>query len=152
MNIQLNLLDYRSNLKIKKEENKRYLFDPIRKTYLVLTPEEMVRQLLILYLISERNISKNRLALEKALKVNKMTRRWDLMVYAQDMTPWLLVECKAPEVKITQSVFEQISAYNLTLRVPYLLVTNGIETYCCEMDYEGETFRFLEAVPELVDQ
>ena len=151
MNIQLNLLDYRSNLKIKKEDNKRYLFDPIRKTYLVLTPEEMVRQLLILYLISERNISKNRLALEKALKVNKMTRRWDLMVYAQDMTPWLLVECKAPEVKITQSVFEQISAYNLTLRVPYLLVTNGMDTYCCEMDYEKETFRFLDAVPELID-
>lgn len=151
MNIQLNLLDYQSELKIKKEASKRYLFDPIRKTYLVLTPEEMVRQLLIQYLLAERNISKNRLALERALKVNKMTRRWDLMVYAQDMTPWLLVECKAPEVKITQSVFEQISAYNLTLRVPFLLVTNGMDTYCCEMDYEGETFRFLTAIPDLVD-
>lgn len=150
MNIQLNLLDYQSELKIKKEDGKRYLFDPIRKTYLVLTPEEMVRQLLIQYLLTERNISKNRLALEKALKVNTMTRRWDLLVYTKDMTPWLLVECKAPEVKITQSVFEQISAYNLTLRVPYLLVTNGIETYCCEMDYEGETFKFLEAVPDLI--
>ena len=149
MNIQLNLLDYQSELKIKKEDGKRYLFDPIRKTYLVLTPEEMVRQLLIQYLLAERNISKNRLALERALKVNTMTRRWDLMVYRQDMTPWLLVECKAPEVKITQSVFEQISAYNLTLRVPYLLVTNGMDTYCCEMDYEGETFKFLEAVPDL---
>jgi len=150
LNIQLNLLDYQSELKIKKEANKRYLFDPIRKTYLVLTPEEMVRQLLIQYLLAERNISKNRLALERALKVNTMTRRWDLMVYAKDMTPWLLVECKAPEVKITQSVFEQISAYNLTLRVPYLLVTNGMDSYCCEMDYEGETFRFLEAVPDLL--
>ena len=150
MNIQLNLLDYQSELKIKKEANKRYLFDPIRKTYLVLTPEEMVRQLLIQYLLAERNISKNRLALERALKVNTMTRRWDLMVYAKDMTPWLLVECKAPEVKITQSVFEQISAYNLTLRVPYLLVTNGMDSYCCEMDYEGETFRFLEVVPDLL--
>ncbi len=150
MKIQLNLLDYQSELKIKKEAGKRYLFDPIRKTYLVLTPEEMVRQLLIQYLLAERNISKNRLALERALKVNTMTRRWDLMVYAQDMTPWLLVECKAPEVKITQSVFEQISAYNLTLRVPYLLVTNGMDTYCCEMDYEGETFRFLGVVPDLV--
>ena len=150
MNIQLNLLDYQSELKIKKEDGKRYLFDPIRKTYLVLTPEEMVRQLLIQYLLAERNISKNRLALEKALKVNTMTRRWDLMIYRQDMTPWLLVECKAPEVKITQSVFEQISAYNLTLRVPYLLVTNGIDTYCCEMDYEGETFKFLGVVPDLV--
>ena len=150
MNIQLNLLDYQSELRIKKEDGKRYLFDPIRKTYLVLTPEEMVRQLLIQYLLAERNISKNRLALEKALKVNTMTRRWDLMIYRQDMTPWLLVECKAPEVKITQSVFEQISAYNLTLRVPYLLVTNGIDTYCCEMDYEGETFKFLGVVPDLV--
>ena len=151
MNIQLNLLNYQSELKIKKEAGKRYLFDPIRKTYLVLTPEEMVRQLLIQYLLAERNISKNRLALEKALKVNTMTRRWDLMIYRQDMTPWLLVECKAPEVKITQSVFEQISAYNLTLRVPYLLVTNGMDTYCCEMDYEGETFKFLEEVPDLVE-
>ena len=150
MKIQLNLLNYQSELKIKKEDNKRYLFDPIRKTYLVLTPEEMVRQLLIQYFLAERNVSKNRLALERALKVNKMTRRWDLMIYTQDMTPWLLVECKAPKVKITQSVFEQISAYNLSLRVPYLLVTNGMDTYCCEMDYEGETFRFLEAVPDLV--
>lgn len=149
MKIQLNLLNYQSELKIKKEDNKRYLFDPIRKTYLVLTPEEMVRQLLIQYFLAERNVSKNRLALERALKVNKMTRRWDLMIYTQDMTPWLLVECKAPKVKITQSVFEQISAYNLSLRVPYLLVTNGMDTYCCEMDYEGETFRFLEAVPDL---
>lgn len=150
MKIQLNLLNYQSELKIKKEDNKRYLFDPIRKTYLVLTPEEMVRQLLIQYFLAERNVSKNRLALERALKVNKMTRRWDLMIYTQDMTPWLLVECKAPKVKITQSVFEQISAYNLSLHVPYLLVTNGMDTYCCEMDYEGETFRFLEAVPDLV--
>jgi len=147
MNLQLPLLDYQSYLKIKKKEDKRMIFDPIRKRFLVLTPEELVRQLLVQFLIQEKNISKNRMALERALKVNKMTRRWDLMIYAPDMTPWMLVECKAPEVPVTQTVFEQISAYNLTLRVPYLLVTNGRETYCSEMDYEGETFRFLKELP-----
>jgi len=147
MNLALPLLDFQSALTIKKQAGKRMIFDSIRKKYLVLTPEELVRQLLIQYLLAEQGISKNRMALERSLKVNKMTRRWDLLIYTAEMTPWMLVECKAPEVPVTQAVFEQISAYNLTLRVPYLLVTNGRETYCSKMDYEGETFRFLEQLP-----
>lgn len=151
MNINLNLLNYQEQLKIKKEEKKRLIWDGIRKKYLVLTPEEMVRQLLIEYFLDQKGINKNRIALERSLKVNKMIKRWDVLIYQKDMQPWLLVECKAPEVKITQAVFEQISIYNLKLRVPYLLVTNGIETHCCKMDYENETFLFIDSIPDFTE-
>lgn len=150
MNLDLDLLQYQTRLVIKTIDGKRHIWDPIRKKNLVLTPEEHVRQLVVCYFLEHKNVSKNRIALERALKVNKMTKRWDLLIYEQHLSPWLLVECKAPDVNISQAVFEQISIYNLQLRVPYLMVTNGRHTYCCEMDYKGETFKFLETVPDFV--
>jgi len=145
--ISLNLLAYQNQLKTKKQDNKKFIFDPIRKKYLVLQPEELVRQLLILYLIQEKKISKNRIGIEKSLKVNHLNRRLDILIYDKDVQPFMLIECKAPAVKISQSTFEQIARYNLPLRVPYLMVTNGMHTYCCKMDYEKESFEFLEELP-----
>ena len=146
--ISLDLLSFQKQLKTKKVDNKKFLFDPIRKKFLVLQPEEMVRQLFILYLIHEKKISKNRIGIEKSLKVNTLNRRLDILIYDKSVAPFMLIECKAPSVKIDQSTFEQIARYNLPLQVPYLVVTNGMTTYCCKMDYKNESFEFLKELPD----
>ncbi|GJM31363.1 MAG: restriction endonuclease subunit R [Saprospiraceae bacterium] len=115
---------------------------------MVLQPEELVRQLVVQYLLSEKGFNQNRIALERGLTVNGLAKRCDILIYNQAMNPFLLVECKAPSVKITQEVFRQIAIYNLPLNVPFLLVTNGVDTYCCEMDYDQRTFKFLAAIPD----
>lgn len=145
--MEIDFLQYREQLQLKKQNNKLYFFDPIRQKYLLMQPEEMVRQLVVQYLIHEKNYNKNRIKLEKQLTVNERTKRCDILVYALDMQPFLLVECKAPNIKITQDTFEQIAWYNMPLKVQYLLVTNGIQTYCCNMDYDKNSFEFLEDVP-----
>ena len=145
--ISLNLLDFQSHLKIKKEGGKQFLFCPIRKKYLVLQPEELVRQLLLVYLTQEKKYAQSRISAERGLKVNELERRFDLLIYDTNTQPFILVECKAPAVKITQATFEQVANYNLSLRVPYLLTTNGISTFCCAMDYENESFEFLAEIP-----
>ena len=147
MKLNINFLTYQPQLKVKKEEGKRYIFCTIRKKYLVLQPEELVRQLTIEYLIADRKYNKNSIHVERGLMVNGLTRRSDILIYDTEVTPYLLVECKAPKVKITQAVFDQIARYNLTLKVNYLLVTNGIDTFCCAMNYEDQSYRFLSEVP-----
>lgn len=147
MKLDLNFLPYQPNLKVKKEQGKRFIFCSIRKKYLVLQPEELVRQLTIEYLVDDRNYSKNSIHVERGLSVNGLTRRSDILIYDSEVNPYLLVECKAPKVKITQAVFDQIARYNLTLKVKYLLVTNGIDSFCCVMNYEDQSYRFLNEVP-----
>ncbi|KAA3631131.1 MAG: restriction endonuclease subunit R, partial [Bacteroidetes bacterium] len=115
--IPLDLTPYKSELRLKKEDGKVYVFDLIRSKWLVLLPEELVRQLLILYLIREKRYSKNFIAVEKGLKVNDLDKRFDLLVYNADTQPFMLVECKAPSVKITQDVFRQMAIYNMAFRV-----------------------------------
>ena len=122
------------------------VWDSIRAKWLVLQPEEMVRQLLVLYL-QDCGVNKNRIAIERGLEVNGLAKRCDMLVYDPQMNPWLLVECKAPQVRLTQATFRQIAAYNLPLRVPHLLVCNGPEAYCCTLDWETENHRFLTALP-----
>jgi len=150
--IEIDFSKYKNRLKIKRQGRKRYLFDPIRQKFLVLTPEELVRQLVILHLIEEKKCNRNRIAIEKTLKVNQLVKRCDILVYDREMKPFLLVECKAATVAISQKTFRQIAWYNLPLKVDYLLVTNGLETFCCEMDYEGKSFRFLEEIPEFQEK
>lgn len=145
--IEIDLLAKQDDLRVKTEDGKRYLFDPIRKKWLVIQPEELVRQLMILYLIEELHYNKNRINIEMGLQVNDLQRRCDILVYDDHMSPFLLVECKAPDVNITQSTFRQIAAYNLPLKVPYMLVTNGRVNYCCRMDYEKEEFNFVNSIP-----
>lgn len=145
--IEIDLLAKQDDLRVKTEDGKRYLFDPIRKKWLVIQPEELVRQLMILYLIEELHYNKNRINIEMGLQVNDLQKRCDILVYDDHMSPFLLVECKAPDVNINQSTFRQIAAYNLPLKVPYLLVTNGRVNYCCRMDYEKEEFNFVNRIP-----
>lgn len=149
MNIDLGLMRFKGLLKVKRDNGKMLIFDPIRKKWLVLQPEEMVRQLAIHYLVEEKGCSIARINIEKGLKVNSLSKRFDLLVYGRDLKPFLLVECKAPQAPVNQDAFRQVSWYNMPLKVRYLLVTNGIESYCCALDYERESYEFLNAVPDM---
>ncbi len=123
--IDLELMQYKDLVQVKKIEGKTHVFDPLRKKWLVLQPEELVRQLFVQYLLRGKGYNFTRIKVEKSLKVNGLDRRCDLLVYDAAIRPFLMVECKAPQVDISQETFRQIAWYNLPLQVPYLAVTNG---------------------------
>ena len=135
------------SFRIKNKENKRFIFDPIRKKFIVFTPEEWVRQHVIQYLIVSKEISASLINVEKQLNLNGTKKRFDLVVYHPDGTIFLIVECKAPQVKINQETFDQIARYNLVADSEYLMVTNGLEHYFCEMDYQNERYVFMKELP-----
>lgn len=141
----LNLPSY--NYKLKQEANKTFIFDFVRKKYLVLTPEEWVRQHFIHFLIIEKNTPLSLIVIEKGLKLNEMQKRADVLIYSKSKMPLVLVECKAASVKITQETFYQIARYNMVFKVPYLIVTNGLTHYCCKVDVENNSVVFLEDIP-----
>ena len=143
---KLNLPTY--NFKLKSKENKTLIFDKLRKKYMVLTPEEWVRQHYVSFLIEEKNYPVSLIALEKQLTINNRKKRTDILVFNADGKPEIIVECKAPEIKITQDTFDQIARYNLKLKANYLIVTNGLEHFYCKMDFENETYVFLREVPD----
>jgi Type I restriction enzyme R protein N terminus (HSDR_N) len=147
MQINIDLSSYSSQLRLKKQDGKRLVFDPLRKKFVALTPEEFVRQLLITYLLLEKKYNPNRMASEKSIEYNGMSKRFDLAIFDKHMNPFLLAECKSADQAINLSVFEQISRYNSTLQVPYLLVTNGLEIHCCQMNYEAKSYDFITEVP-----
>ncbi|MEI6695585.1 MAG: type I restriction enzyme HsdR N-terminal domain-containing protein [Bacteroidota bacterium] len=129
---------------LKTEE----IFDVIRRKYVTLTEEEWVRQHCIAYLINEKKCPVSLMAVEKGLSVNGLRKRTDILIFTKDGIPKLIVECKAPSVNITNEVFDQIARYNMTLKVNYLMVTNGIQHYCCWIDHENATYQFLDEIPE----
>jgi hypothetical protein len=137
----------RQYLEFKRDGGVSYIFDPIRRKFLVQTPEETVRQLVIQYLIRERQYPASLLAVEKMVKVNGISKRFDILAFDKSNHPLLLVECKAPQVRISANAFFQSSSYNLALNVPYMLVTNGLEIYCCQIDYDNRSYSFLGEVP-----
>jgi hypothetical protein len=143
---ELNLPSY--SFKLKQDKDKTYVFDNIRKKYVLLSPEEWVRQHIIQFVIQEKKYPASLVAVEIGLKYNQLQKRADVLVYNTSGKPLLLIECKAPEVKITQAVFHQIALYNMTYKVDYLLVTNGLEHYCCVMDYTNNSYQFLQDIPE----
>jgi hypothetical protein len=135
------------NFKLKNSENKVLIFDNLRKKYLVLTPEEWVRQHFLQYLIDEKRYPASLIALEKQLVINNRKKRTDILIFNKNGTPELIVECKAPSIKITQDAFDQIARYNLKLNAHYLIVTNGLQHFYCKMDFENETYIFLKDIP-----
>lgn len=142
----LNLPTYQ--FKLKKQGARNQIFDAIRKKYVVLSPEEWVRQNFLQYLIMDKNYPASLIAVEAGLKYNQLQKRMDVLVYDKQGNPHLMVECKAPEVKITQDVFDQIARYNMIFKVKYLVVTNGINHFCCLMDYTANTYSYLENIPD----
>ena len=147
MLLEIDFLKYKNILDIEYTGSKKYIYDIIRKKYMVLTPEELVRQLVVHYLIKEKAYPKNKIRVEMGLAVNGLSKRCDMLIFDEDFKPILLVECKSAKVTIDQGVFKQIATYNMALKVPYLLVTNGPATYCSEIDQAEKTFRFLDDIP-----
>ena len=143
---KLNLPSY--NFKFKSSENKTLIFDKLRKKYMVLTPEEWVRQHFVYFLIEEKKYPISLIALEKQLTINNRKKRTDILVFNTAGNHKIIVECKAPSIKITQATFDQIARYNLKLKATYLIVTNGLEHFYCKMDFENETYIFLKEVPD----
>ena len=133
--------------RFKNSENKVAIFDQIRKKFIILTPEEWVRQHVVHYLLYDKNYPKSWINVEKIIKLNGLTKRYDVVVFNPDGSIYLLVECKAPEIEINQSTFDQIARYNLALKADYLMVTNGLDHYFCKMDYINEKYDFLQDIP-----
>jgi hypothetical protein len=135
------------NFRIKKDKEVMHIFDIIRKKYIVLTPEEWVRQHFLHFLIEKKQYPKSLIAVEKEIKVNTLKKRFDILIFNAQGEHNIIVECKSPKVKITQDAFDQIARYNLQLKAKYLIVTNGLEHFYCIMDDENKSYVFLEDIP-----
>lgn len=142
---ELNFPKY--SFRLKSKENKPAIFSILRKKYLVLSPEEWVRQHCVNYLISEKNYSPNLLNEERQIQLHGITKRYDIIAFKPNGDINLIVECKAPNVAISQDTFDQIARYNMALKADYLMISNGINHYFCKMDYINETYIFLETLP-----
>jgi type I site-specific restriction endonuclease len=136
--------------KIKRDDNVAYIFDEIRKKFLVLTPEEWVRQHVVQYIIREKGYPKSLIKLEGGVKLHSLQKRTDIMVYNTRGEKILLVECKAPSVKITQKAFDQIARYNIIHKVPLLFVSNGLEHYTCRVNIQERNYQFVENLPHFL--
>jgi len=136
------------NFRFQKHKDKIRIFSILRKKFVVLTPEEWVRQHCVHFLIEEKGYSKALMNEEKKVEINGMPKRYDIIVYQSIGKINLIVECKSPDVKINQDTFDQIARYNLSLNAQYLMLTNGLNHYFCQLDYENQTYIFLPALPK----
>jgi hypothetical protein len=136
------------SFRFKSSENKTMVFDEIRKKFVVLTPEEWVRLHAVQFLLNEKKYPKSLINVEKQLKLNETVKRYDIVVFNKDGSIFLIVECKAPAVEISQLTFDQIARYNLALESEFLMVTNGLEHYFCQMDFKNKRYIFLEEIPD----
>ena len=141
----LNLPEY--DFQQRTEEGRLLILDVFRKKYVVLTPEEEVRQRFARYLVEEKAYPASLIRTEYTLNLNGMVRRCDILVDKPAGIPSVLVECKAPKVKISQDTFDQVARYNMVFRVRYLMVTNGLKHYCCRIDFETRKVDFLDNIP-----
>lgn len=146
---QLNLPGY--NAVITEKDGNSVIFDNLRGAYVTLTPEEWVRQHFVHYLIEHRNYPASLMANEVGLTLNGTKKRCDTIVYDRSLRPRMIIEYKAPSVKIDSKVFAQISRYNLVLKVDYLIVSNGIQHICCKMNYANNSYKFMTTIPMYQD-
>ncbi len=142
---QLNLPTY--SFKISGKKNPETIFDPVRRKYIKLTPEEWVRQNFVQYLVHEGKYPAGLIGIEVMFRLNKLKRRVDILIHNRRGEPVMIVECKAPEVRIDDKVFDQIVCYNMGLKVPYIIVTNGMDHYACKVDHENNKYEFLFVIP-----
>ncbi|WP_419211282.1 type I restriction enzyme HsdR N-terminal domain-containing protein [Maribacter sp. X9] len=145
----MQLLNFPSyNFRVKNSENRTLIFDDIRKKFVVLTPEEWVRQHVVQFLVQEKKYPLSHINVEKQIKLNGLMKRYDIVVFGPDGRLHLLVECKAPEINISQTTFDQIAQYNFKLNANYLMVTNGISHFYCRTDIEAEKYQFMNEIPD----
>lgn len=142
---QLNLPEY--SFRISGEEGSEMIFDAIRKKYVRLTPEEWVRQNFVRYLIEEGKYPAGLIGIEVLSAFNNLKKRVDVLIHDRAGKPVMIIECKAPDVRIDDDVFDQAVCYNMGFRVPYLVVTNGIDHYACRIDHELKKYDFLNVIP-----
>ena len=134
--------------KIRHHEGKTQIFDPMRRKFVALTPEEWVRQHFVNYLIVEKGFPKGRMSNECNINLNGLKRRCDTVLYDEFLKPLVIIEYKAPEITLSQLVFNQIADYNMVLKVKYLIVSNGLKHYCCQIDYEHQKIQYIESIPD----
>ena len=144
--IRLNLPEYEIN--VVERDGKRMIFDFLRRKYVALTPDEWVRQHFTHFLVSQKGYPKTLLANEAQLQIGDKHLRCDTVLYNKEMQPLMIVEYKAPHIQLQQKTFDQIAAYNLLLHADFLVVSNGLQHYCCQMVYEQRTYRFLTEIPD----
>lgn len=144
--LQLNLPSYKFRIKI--QNNREYIFDNQRKKFIALTPEEWVRQNVIQFLIENKNYPASFIAIEKLVEVNGMKKRCDAIVYSTNFEPLIIIEFKAPQVVLNQETFDQAAIYNSKLKVKYMLISNGLDHFFCEVDTENFRYSFKETIPE----
>ena len=137
--------------RIKEKGGKKFIFDAFRRKWVALSPEEWVRQNFIRYLTEEKHYPDALVSVERSLRLNQKNFRADAVVFSKTGEPVVIIECKAPEVKISQHAFDQIVRYNFELKVKYLIVTNGLNHYCCIIDKEKLTYTFLPDIPDYRD-
>lgn len=130
------------------QEGKEEIFDYWRKKFVALTPEEWVRQQFLKFLVTEKGYPQSLIAVEKLILVNRLSKRFDAVVYNQLLKPVMLIEFKAPTIALSQKTMEQAGRYNLSLKVNYLVISNGAQHYCCKIDHQNETILFLTEIPE----
>lgn len=146
--LDLRLDRFVDRLPVRMENNQRMVRCLLRRKWLVLQPEEFVRQLLLHFFIEDMHYNRNRITVERGLQVDRRDKRTDILVFDKRMRPWLLVECKAPKRPLSNQTFQQASTYNNPLQAPYLMVSNGRQSFVCEIDYEQGSYTFLLAPPE----
>ena len=134
-------------VKIQQRNGKNQIFDPLRKKFITLTPEEWVRQHFTHFLTEFKGYPKGLLANEIQLNLNGTKKRCDTVLFNKDLSAKMIIEYKAPHIEITQAVFDQITRYNMVLKVEYLIVSNGIRHYCCRIDYQTMKYTFLPDIP-----
>jgi hypothetical protein len=149
---QLNLPSY--DFSIRTEGQKQYIFDDVRKKYVVNTPEEWVRQNFIRFLVSDRGFPRPLISIEHEISLNRLSKRCDAVVFSKSSEPLMILEFKAPDIPVSQNAFDQIVRYNLVLKVSYLLITNGMKHFCCKVNIQNKNYIYLSEIPnyeELTD-
>lgn len=143
----LNFPVYAFDVRTREEDSKRYIYDFVRHKYVRLTPEEWVRQHTVRYLVEAHDCPPGLIAVEKTFALNGLSKRADVVVYDRRGRPVLVAECKAPTIALQQETFDQAARYNMVLRAPHLLVTNGLEHFACHVDFAAQDYSFLEQLP-----
>jgi len=137
--------------RIKQGKEKKYIFDEIRHRYVLLTPEEWVRQHMVKYLVDVKHFPLVLISVEKGFRQLQRKQRYDLLIYDRSGSPLMIAECKAPSIEINQNAFDQASRYNQKHKARYLLISNGRKHYCCQLNLESRQYRFLNEIPDFSD-